>query len=201
MEENIEFTTSPQANPTSSMKLATLEIMSMNKAMLFSKEQCNQIVDSCIDDLWLNARVVGDGDLHKARRQKLKGDPTDFPFEPIRIVTKQANDEIYDFKLLGIIDQDFPQVYQYKQDDFYKLHIDVNPMASTRKITFIINLSDQTEYEGGEIEFLNSDTSNNNINEQGSILIFPSFLPYEINPVTSGVKNIIIGHIHGSVFR
>lgn len=199
--ENTNFTTSPQATPADAMKLATLEIMSMNQAMLFSKEQCEAIVNGCIDDLWLNTRVVGDDQLHSARRQKLKGDPQDFPFDPIRQITKQANDEIYDFKLLGIIDQDFPQVYQYKQDDFYKMHLDINPMAATRKLSFIINLTDASEYEGGGLEFLNADTDTNNINEQGALLIFPAFLPYQIKPVTSGVKNVIIGHIHGAVFR
>jgi PKHD-type hydroxylase len=199
--ETTDFTTSPQANPTSDMKLATLEIMSMNKAILFSKEQCEDIVNGCIEDLWLNTRVVGDNQLHSARRQKLKGNPQEFPFDPIRHITKQANDEIYDFKLLGIIDQDFPQIYQYKQDDFYKMHIDINPMAATRKLSFIINLTNATEYEGGETIFLNANTDNNNINEQGTLLVFPAFLPYEIKPVTSGVKNIIIGHIHGAVFR
>ena len=77
--ENTNFTTSPQANPADAMKLATLEIMSMNQAMLFSKEQCEDIVNGCIDDLWLNTRVVGDTQLHQARRQKLKVIPKIFP--------------------------------------------------------------------------------------------------------------------------
>lgn len=199
--ENTEFTTDSQIVSITDIKLASLDIMSMNKAELFSNDECNQIVTNCIEDLWLDARVVGNADLHRAKRQKLRGEVQAFPFENIRTVTKQANDEIYDFKLLGIIDQDFPQVYNYSTGDYYGWHLDINPMASTRKISFIINLSDPIEYEGGDIEFLNTDSINSDINQRGSILIFPSFLPYRIKEVTKGSKLIVVGHIHGAIFR
>lgn len=197
--ENTNFTQAQASS--SSMKLATLDILSLNKANLFSAEECNLIVNSCLDDLWLPSRVVGEEKLHQSKRQKLRGEPDGFPFENIRVITKQANDEIYDFRLLGIIDQDFPQIFRYEEGDFYNLHIDISPMATTRKLCFIVNLSDPTTYEGGKIEFLNTDTSNSDLNEQGSILIFPSFLPYRITEVTKGRKDIILGCIHGAVFR
>jgi PKHD-type hydroxylase len=172
--ENTNFT---QAQSSStSMKLATLDILSLNKASLFSADECDLIIKSCLEDLWLPSRVVGEDSLHKSKRQKLRGEPDGFPFDNIRTVTKQANDEIYDFRLLGIIDQDFPQIFRYETGDYYDLHIDLSPMATTRKISFIVNLSDPTTYEGGNIEFLNTDTSDANLNEQGSILIFHAFL-------------------------
>lgn len=197
--ENQDFTQSDTS--TTSMKLASLDILSLNKANLFSQDECNMLNEGCLDDLWLPSRVVGEDSLHKSKRQKLRGEPDGFPFMNIRDITKQANDEVYDFRLLGIIDQDFPQIYKYEEGDYYDYHLDISPMATTRKISFIINLSDPETYEGGEIEFLNTDTSASNINEQGSILIFPSFLPYKIGKVTSGEKRIILGCIHGAVFR
>jgi PKHD-type hydroxylase len=197
--ENTNFT---QAQTSStSMKLATLDILSLNKASLFSKDECDLITKTCLEDLWLPSRVVGEDSLHKSKRQKLRGEPDGFPFDNIKIITKQANDEIYDFRLLGIIDQDFPQIFRYESGDYYNLHLDLSPMATTRKISFIVNLSDPSTYEGGNIEFLNTNTSDANLNEQGSILIFPSFLPYKITEVTKGHKDIIVGCIHGAVFR
>lgn len=197
--ENTNFTQSETSS--TSIKLATLDILSLNKASLFSKEECNLIINSCLDDMWLPSRVVGKDKLHQSKRQKLRGEPGGFPFDNIRTVTKQANDEIYDFRLLGIIDQDFPQIYRYEEGDYHNLHIDVTPMATTRKLSFIVNLTDPTEYEGGEIQFLNTDTSTGNLEEQGSIIIFPSFLPYKISEVTKGRKDVIAGCIHGAVFR
>lgn len=182
-------------------KIASLEITSINKSELFSKDQCEAVLKNCIEELWLPSKVVGSVDLHKSSRQKLRGNVEGFPFMEIRDVTKNANDSIYDFNLLGIIDQDYPQVFKYNEKDYYNWHIEITPVAPSRKLTFVINLTDTSEYEGGEIEFLNIDTTNANINEQGSCLIFPSFVPYKINPVTKGTAHFIIGHVHGALFR
>ena len=182
-------------------KTASLDIVSINKSSLFSKEECQQILNSSIEELWLPARVIGDGKLHVGRRQKVRGDVTGFPFMNIRSVTKKANDEIYDFNLLGIIDQDFPQVFKYSEKEYYDWHFDLNIMMPSRKITFIINLTDPAEYQGGAIEFLNIDTADANIDEQGSCLIFPSYIPYRINPIKKGIKHILVGHIHGALFK
>lgn len=190
-----------EAAEMSAKKPATLEIMSINKAALFDQSECEKVLSTCIEELWLNSTVIGDQELHKSKRQKLRGDTAGFPFLNIRDITKNANMEIYDFKLLGIIDQDFPQVYCYSEGDYYNMHVDLNPMAPSRKITFLINLSDPSTYSGGEIEFLNVDVKEANVEEQGSCLIFPSYVPYKINKVTNGKKHLIVGHVHGALFR
>jgi hypothetical protein len=188
---------------TASIKLASLEIVSINKSELFTKEECETILGNCIEELWLPATVVGstDGNFHRARRQKLRGDIGGFPFLNIRDVTKLANTEIYDFKLLGIIDQDFPQIFSYGENDFYTMHMELNSMSPSRKLSFVINLSDPESYEGGNIEFLNISADPTLLKEQGACLIFPSYLAYSIAPVTKGTKKIIVGHVHGAVFK
>lgn len=182
-------------------KTASLEIMSINKSDLFSTEDCKDILSTCVEELWLQSTVIGDSNLHQSKRQKLRGDTAGFPFLNIREVTKGANDEIYDFSLLGIIDQDFPQVFKYSEGDYYKMHLELNPMAPSRKITFIINLNDPNEYEGGDIEFLNINADSSLLKEQGSCLIFPSYIPYSITPITKGNKYVLVGHIHGALFK
>jgi PKHD-type hydroxylase len=200
------MTTNNQPNFTDAAELspstvATLDIISINKSILFSKEDCENVLKECIDELWLPSTVVGDSTFHVSRRQKLRGDTNGFPFLNIRDVTKAANSNIYDFSLMGIIDQDYPQVYRYSENNFYKMHADINPMAPSRKLTFIINLSDPDTYEGGDLRFLNIDASTSELAEQGACLVFPSFLPYSISDVTKGNKHIIIGHVHGAVFK
>jgi PKHD-type hydroxylase len=199
-EQNSGFTDAA-VQETTSTKLASLDILSVNVAELFNDEDCKTILDGCLEDLWIKSRVVGEKELHSSKRQKIRGEVEGFPFQHIRSITKQANDEIYDFRLLGIIDQDFPQIFKYSENDYYDWHIDITPMATTRKMSFIINLSDKSEYQGGELEFLNTDTSKIDCNTKGSIVIFPSFLTWKINSVTSGEKNIILGNVHGAIFR
>ena len=201
-----EQSTTTEANFTdaatfSGSSLPTMEVVSVNKSELFTIEQCKQIMSECVDELWIPTSVVGHENFHKATRQKLRGDTQGFPFGNIRDVTKEANSSIFDFNLLGIIDQDYPQVFRYSAGDFYNMHIELTPMAPSRKITFIVNLSDPNDYKGGNIEFLNIDADPSMLNEQGSCLIFPSFMPFKINEVTEGNKCIIIGHVHGAIFK
>jgi predicted 2-oxoglutarate/Fe(II)-dependent dioxygenase YbiX len=186
----------------SSNNVASLDILSINDATLFDIEQCRTIVDSCIAELWLpTSSAANTSALHTSKRQKLRGDVEGFPFLNIRDVTKNANTTTYDFNLIGIIDQDFPQVFSYSEGDFYNWHIDLSVAAPSRKLTFIINLSDPAECEGGELEFLNVDTSQSNTSAQGHCLVFPSYTPYRITPVSKGHKHVIIGHVHGAVFK
>lgn len=186
---------------TTVLEIASKEILSITMAELFSIEECEKINSTVIDELWMKTRVVGELDLHQATRQKLRGETTSFPFEQIRDLTKEANSKIFDFSLLGIIDQDYPQIFKYEKGDYYKFHVEINPLSITRKLSFIINLSNSSEYTGGEIDFLNTSLENTISSTQGSILVFPSFLPYQITPVLSGTKKIIIGHIHGPEFK
>lgn len=185
----------------SNLKSASLDIASINKLNLFSKDQCDEILKSAIDELWLPTRVIGDDKLHVAHRQKVRGDVTGFPFMDIRTVTKKANDDIYDFNLLGIIDQDFPQIFKYSEKEYYNWHIDLNVMMPSRKMTFIINLSDPSTYSGGKVEFLNIDTAGADIDEFGACLVFPSFIPYRITPVKQGTNHLLVGHVHGALFK
>lgn len=198
--EDTSFTSAAVQDKTDT-KLASLDILSINVAEIFTKEQCNTIKEGCLEDLWINSRVVGSKELHKSKRQKIRGEVDGFPFENIKTITKQANDEIYDFRLLGIIDQDFPQIFKYSKGDTYDWHMDVTPMATTRKMTFIVNLDDSQSYEGGDLCFLNTDSDTAQLNGTGNIIIFPSFLTWKLSPVTKGEKNIVVGHVHGAIFR
>lgn len=181
--------------------IASKEIISINSTTLFSNEECSKIKEVIINELWMKIKVVGDLDIHSGFRQKLRGNIAEFPFQQLKEITKEANDKVYDFDLLGIIDQDYPQVFKYSENNFCSYHVEINPYAPSRKLTFIVNLSDRDSYQGGQLEFLNTTVDENLMNGQGNIIIFPSFLPYQITKITQGEKLIIVGHIHGPLFK
>jgi hypothetical protein len=197
-EESTSFTTDSNVNSTTT--IASGEILNISSATIFTGEECNKIIDSCIEELYMPCRIVGDSNLHKSKRQKLKGDVNAFPFTEITAITKKANEEIYDFKLLGIIDQDYPQVFKYDVGDHYDFHVDLNPLAVTRKLSFIVCLDKLVDRTGGKVEFLNTELEDG-LQEQGNIIIFPSFLPWKITKVTKGSARFIFGNIHGALFR
>ena len=68
-----------------------------------------------------------------------------------------------------------------------------------------IQLSDSDEYEGGDFEFDNDILANppdkNILREKGRVLIFPSFLPHKVNPVTKGIRKSLVTWIEGPAWR
>ena len=88
--------------------------------------------------------------------------------------------------------------YDWHQDTFW-----LNPTMNHRKLSMIIQLSDPSEYEGGEFEIdpefgiLDQTT----IKQLGTVIIFPSFLRHRVTPVTSGIRRSLVCWVEGPKFR
>jgi predicted 2-oxoglutarate/Fe(II)-dependent dioxygenase YbiX len=178
--------------------VSTANYTSILTSSLLSPDECNLILKNTIDELWvdqINSKEI----LHKSKSQKLLSIKEDFPSVVIKESITIANNQVFKFILEGISAHDYPQIFKYSKNNFFNLHSDLNTSFTSRKLTFIINLSDEREYDGGKLQFLNYD-DNIEFNKIGSIVVFPSFIPYKITPVKKGVKCIIVGHIHGPNF-
>ena len=72
--------------------------------------------------------------------------------------------------------------------------------ARTKKVSFMIGLSDVSEYEGGELQLrLGVDDVSIKLN-RGEILIIPSFILHRVTTVTKGVRRVITGWGSGPNF-
>lgn len=112
----------------------------------------------------------------------------------------QANQEaLWNF---DITEPEQVQIGRYKENQFYKQHIDcyikggdiiatgngggiVIPMLSQRKISASLLLNDESDYEGGDLMILNETVK---AKKQGTIIVFPSFMAHHVTPVTRGVR-------------
>jgi PKHD-type hydroxylase len=95
------------------------------------------------------------------------------------------------------------QFGEYSQDDFYDWHYDVNWDHNgpyDRKLSFCLQLNDPSTYDGGVFEFREVEHPYR-FREQGSVLIFPSYLTHRVTPVTRGVRNSLVGWIEGPRWR
>lgn len=62
-----------------------------------------------------------------------------------------------------------------------------------RGLTFSLNLSNESEYEGGNLEIKLSKNKVISLNrKKGSYIIFPSFLTHRVNTVQSGIREAIV---------
>jgi PKHD-type hydroxylase len=110
-----------------------------------------------------------------------------------------ANSMNYNFNLVGFESLQFT-MYEASENDFYETHIDVFSEPQNylnRKLSFSVQLSDPSEYEGGEllIEPLNEVVEAKKT--KGSIIFFGSTERHQIKPVTKGVRYALVGWVSG----
>lgn len=92
------------------------------------------------------------------------------------------------------------ELKRYTTDDFFGKHGDsyFNLKANIdRKLTMSIQLSDESEYEGGMLSILGVKGSR----KKGSVTIFPSYFPHEVFKISSGTRWSLIGWAWGPNWR
>ncbi len=102
----------------------------------------------------------------------------------------------------------YAEVFQYslyKEENagYYDIHTDTqlrNTSGSTRKISFSILLNDPSEFEGGKLLFHSTKDPIEAEMNKGDMILFPSFLPHSVTPVTKGIRKSLVGWICGPNF-
>ena len=90
-------------------------------------------------------------------------------------------------------------------------------LGKIRKLSIVVSLVDKSKYEGGdfqldlrnkEIDFKKKETQDvrniltlNELNEAGTIVVFPSFLWHRVTPVTKGTRYSLVGWSLGQPWR
>ena len=115
------------------------------------------------------------------------------PLKDKILETNKSKD--WNFTVTGM----FPFQYSvYNKNDHYGWHIDRRPVhqgEDEKKLSFSLILNEN--YEGGELEFKDS---NENISlnlNKGDMVIFPSTLSHRVKPVTNKIRKSLVGWMLG----
>lgn len=98
-------------------------------------------------------------------------------------------------------DSQFKSEYKEHQDIFW-----INNSDKHRKVTLVLQLTDPSEYVGGEL-VLNSYGINPTEEEQvkmkqrGTIIAFTSFVPHALKPVVAGCRHSLVAWFEGPKFK
>lgn len=118
----------------------------------------------------------------------------------------EANRNAFGFNL-GPTVNDIQYTKYYGSDEgFYNWHIDTffntNSRAYDRKLSVIIQLTDPDEYEGGDFKFEGTIEAPDpvELRKKGTVLVFPSYTPHMVEPVTNGERRSIVSWIEGPRF-
>jgi PKHD-type hydroxylase len=80
-------------------------------------------------------------------------------------------------------------------------------VGKIRKLSMTVNLTDETTYEGGDLMLdfgphsAKGHYKISEAREQGTIIIFPSFLYHCVSPVTSGTRYSLVMWSLGDPFK
>jgi PKHD-type hydroxylase len=114
----------------------------------------------------------------------------------------EVNKTFFKFDLNGILES--LQFTNYKAPSGkYGKHVDCSGSGVTpsRKLSITIQLTDPNEYEGGELVLYDSEKPTMMDKEQGSLIVFPSYVLHEVKPVTKGERNSLVCWVTGKPFR
>lgn len=111
-----------------------------------------------------------------------------------------ANDGRYHFDIQGFYEP--LQLARYSKDQFFDWHYDFGAgVASIRKLSISLQLSDDDEYSGGDLQFRINTVTYDAPRKKGAVVIFPSFVTHRVMPITDGTRFSIVGWVTGRPFR
>ena len=171
---------------------------------LITGESCDQLVAYCETLPVLDAVLTGP-QVPEARQSTIAWVPQQKDsaplFDLVRTQAEELNAEHFGFDLVG-----FGERMQYARygtgKGHYDWHIDVGPGAnSLRKLSIIIQLSDEADYEGGDVEFQAPGPITRLPRKRGTLAVFSPFLLHRVTQVTRGERRSLVAWISGPPFR
>ncbi|MGV3522821.1 MAG: 2OG-Fe(II) oxygenase [Candidatus Sericytochromatia bacterium] len=137
----------------------------------------------------------------KQRNTKVKAMPRSessfyWVYERLIQHIREVNQTYYGFELVTLTNL---QVLEYENTGFYQTHVDIGTgETSRRKLSLVLFLTPPEEYEGGQLVL--KPRFEPILPQQGSLVIFPSYIPHEVRPVTKGVRHSLVTWILGPCF-
>ena len=205
--KKIEKKPEQKVNPTNPVQVdlkANNQFCSVLHATFFNPKQCKAMIDQCVEELWMSGETIGGGVNKKVRNVEQQIMPIDqqgWPLTRILELAKQANNARFKFDMSGFLDVDAPMIMKYTKGGHYDWHVDSGNSVCHRKLSFTIQLSDDKDYEGGDVEFIGTKVDTKAFRQKGVLIIYPSFLPHRVTKVTKGTRHAIVGWIHGPTFK
>lgn len=174
----------------------------------FTREECEAIIAFSQKAYASNASVGGSADnsriskeIRSANIYVLENDSEHkWIYEKVANIVAIVNGVHFDYDLSGITHG--LQLIEYRADDpvqgHYEWHVDAGPgEPAYRKISFTAQLSDPRSYQGCELLVNNHAAQVTATKEQGSVHLFPSYMPHQVTPITQGVRYALVIWIHG----
>ena len=125
---------------------------------------------------------------------------TRWVFEKLADVASQMNAQHFRFDLTGFGEPLQLTNYDQSENGMYGWHQDYGGGIS-RKLSMVVQLTDPSQYEGGNLQVMTSGEPQNVRKQRGLIAVFPSYIVHQVTPVTQGNRQSLVAWISGPAFR
>lgn len=116
-----------------------------------------------------------------------------------------VNRELFGFDINGIYDIQFTEYHgDPNVPAGYHWHHDIDwndPRKTSRKLSFVMFMNDDTDYEGGKLEFQDFALPERFKQKAGNAIIFPSYYQHRVTPVTKGNRYSLVSWVEGPKWR
>lgn len=115
----------------------------------------------------------------------------------------RANRESMGFDLTDFGESAQIARYGAEREGHFDWHSDIGEgaLASRRKLTVVVQLSDPADYDGGALELWPDSHIRTAPRARGLATVFPSFVLHRVTPVTQGTRWSLTLWAHGPAFR
>jgi len=173
----------------------------------FNEEQLNWLQDQtkkASQKALVGGQKLGET-ISEIRRSKLnwlsKNNENSWVFENLAHVVSSLNASFFRFDLTGFGEKLQLTNYNESEQGMYTWHQDFGNEGPSRKLSLVLQLSEPDDYEGGELQLLNSKTPTCIEKKRGLITVFPSWTLHQVTPVTKGNRQTLVTWVSGTPFK
>jgi PKHD-type hydroxylase len=175
---------------------------------LFSSKECDEIISYVKTTHTLKPATVEESSPAKKLSEHRQSNVVFLqPCEQLAwVYTRLAdvvvllNKDYFNFDLYG-----FTEGLQFTEYNApggkYDAHTDRTINIPVRKLSIVLQLTDPSEYDGGDFEIIEGSHSEKLYRDQGTLLAFPSYTMHAVTPLTRGTRHSLVGWISGPQFK
>jgi PKHD-type hydroxylase len=172
---------------------------------VFTPQECAKII-ALGKKQFMHEALVGEENVANKKVRKSKtswifpNDEHNWIFYRMTNLVEQLNREYFNFNLFG-----FTEGFQFTEYEapggYYSKHIDKMFGKTIRKLSITVQLSDPTDYQGGDLELFFGGKPDVMDKAQGKAIAFPSYVVHEVKPVTKGTRYSLVAWVTGEPFK
>ena len=170
----------------------------------FTSDECDNIISSVESELELSTSITSDYTTEKRKSSQVwipNNKLFEWIYSQMGSIGYTMNQNFWNLDVRGFEDL---QYTVYNNGDYFDWHIDsdvVDDGMPTRKLGMTLQLTDPSEYEGGNLIINHTEYFDNFAANKGDLIIFPSWCLHKVTPLTQGVRKAVVAWAVGPDFK